>query len=598
MKNIFLTILTTFVLAAVFSPVPVFSENGPDASGKTVIGVILPFSSAFAKIADEQKNAIQIALAEAGEEVTVVYKDGQDNAAGAVKAFNELALMEHPPVAIISCASWASSALHPLAAEKGIFHIAIGSAIIARSQPGRTVRFTIDAKQEERQLAEYLSRFNRLAIFNMDNGYGNNWADIIKNHFQDKIVAAIAYDPQRKDFSPELTRIKDKNPDVLVLLSADNGARIAKQARAAGITAQLVGTRPIERPELLEEPQYTNGLVYTYPSHSFKHHLIGDYEKAYKTVPTIFGIEAYDAMTTLVRAIKEGNRSPEALFNWYAGRTYTGALGEVRFDENGDAAYPYMYKQIVDGRFQPAEFQYPMLLERTREQINGILREMDADVAQAAGKLSPVGIKGEEAKNVLQALCEKYEYAFDCATIDARGIIVSVAPEEYSYLLGMDISRQEQIVRLHARRQPVISLAIDTVEGFVGFDLEQPVFSKSGEYIGSVSILTKPDFFGTIINRKVANFPVEMWMMQKDGRMIYDINDEEIGKNLFTDALYADYPSLLQVAGKMAVTPQGSGQYRFLDKKMDKTVTKKLIWTTVALHGTEFRLALAYVETD
>ena len=217
--------------------------------------------------------------------------------------------------AIISCASWASCVLHPLAAGKGIFHIAIGSAIIERSRPGHTVRFTIDAKQEEQQLAEYLSRFNRIAIFNMDNDYGNNWADIIRNNLQDKIVTSIAYDPQDEDFSPALFRIKEKDPDVLVLLSTSNGARIAKQARAAGITAQLVGTRPIERPELLEKSPYTNGLVYTYPSHSFKHHLIKDYEKAYKTVPAIFGIEAFDAMTTLVRAISEGNGSPEALFN-------------------------------------------------------------------------------------------------------------------------------------------------------------------------------------------------------------------------------------------------------------------------------------------
>ena len=87
-------------------------------------------------------------------------------------------------------------------------------------------------------------------------------------------------------------------------------------------------------------------------------------------------------------------------------------------------------------------------------------------------------------------------------------------------------------------------------------------------------------------------------MTQKDGRMIYDINQEEIAKNLFTDPLYADYPSLLQVAMEMAATSQGSGQYQFLDKKLDNTVTKKLIWTTIGLHGTEFRLALAYVETD
>lgn len=199
-------------------------------------------------------------------------------------------------------------------------------------------------------------------------------------------------------------------------------------------------------------------------------------------------------MATLVRATNEGNGSPEALFNWYAGRTYTGALGEVRFDEKGDAAYPYMYKKIIDGRFQLAEFQFALLLEKTRQQINNIFDEMYEGVEQTAQKLSSGGITGKEAKTALQALFDKNEYAFDCATVDRQGIIVNVAPEKFSSIIGMDISHQEQIVRLHATHKPTVSHAIDTVEGFVGFDLEHPVFSKDGDFIGSVSILTEPGF--------------------------------------------------------------------------------------------------------
>ena len=104
----------------------------------------------------------------------------------------------------------------------------------------------------------------------------------------------------------------------------------------------------------------------------------------------------------------------------------------------------------------------------------------------------------------------------------------------------------------------------------MGFDFEHPVFNKDGNLIGLVSILTQPDFFGSVIAEKIHNFPVEMFVMQKDGRMIYDINEEEIGKNLFTDELYADYPSLLKIGRRMATRPQGSGRYSFFDKKDGK----------------------------
>ena len=596
MKNRVTIIFTVSILLIVFLPFTAFFSSTSEASAKKIIGVILPFSSPFEKIANEQKNAIQMAVSEVDKNVELIFKDGRSDATGAIKAFNEFILMENPPIAIISSASWASGALHSMAAEKGIFHIAIASAVFKRTEARHTVRFTLSAQMEEHQLAEYLTRFKRIAILNMDNSYGNNWADIIKNNFKNRIAASISYDPGKKDFGPELTCIKEAKPDVLVLLSAGKAANIVKQARTMGITAQFAGTRTIERPELLTEPQYSNGLVYTSPSYCFKHKITSDYEKAYGIVPTIFAIEAYDAMSTFLCAVNEGDNSPEALFNWYAGRTYTGALGEVCFDEKGDAAYPYMYKQIVDGRFQPAEFQFALLLEKTSQQIYNIFNEMLKGVEQTAQKLSSAGLTGREAKNALQALYEKNEHAFDCATVDLKGIIVNVAPAKFSSILGADISSQEQIVRMLATQKPLVSYAIDTVEGFVGFDLEYPVFSKDGDFIGSVSILTEPDFFDIIISQKVTNFPVEIWMMQKDGRIIYDVNKEEIGKNLFTDPLYAKYPSLLKVAREMALRSRGSSRYEFLDKKMDKTVMKNIIWTTILMHGTEFRLALASIK--
>jgi hypothetical protein len=144
----------------------------------------------------------------------------------------------------------------------------------------------------------------------------------------------------------------------------------------------------------------------------------------------------------------------------------------------------------------------------------------------------------------------------------------------------------------------VVSQAIDTIEGFAGFELQHPVFDKNGRFSGSVGMITKPGFFGEIITGKVANFPVEIWMMQKDGRMIYDVNKEELGKNLFTDKIYANHPSLLEIGRQMSIRPQGSGQYSFLDKTMERIAEKNLIWNTVALHGTEFRLALVHVDDD
>lgn len=597
MKHIFAFLFGIILLAPLPGLAAEQAENKSPGT-KTTIGVILPFSSGFTEIAEEQQKAIEIALKETVGDYRVVYMDGHGDVEHAVKAFEELMRLKEKPLAVISCASWAADALHPLAAGNDVFHITIGSATFNRTVKGHTVRFTLDAKKEEKQLAMYLEKFQRIAILYMDNSYGRNWVEAIQANFPQKTVVSVSYDPTGKDFTKQLSVIKEKDPDALVLLSADNAAIIARQAREAGITAQFVGTRPIQRPKLLDAAEYTNGLVYTYPSYNVKHHFLNEYERAHNSVTTIFGIEAYDAMTTLSQAISAGNRTSDDLFDWYRGRTYSGALGEVTFDDNGDATYPYVYRQIAGGGFHVPEFQFSMLLRQTSEEINHILHEMHESLEVAVDKLFVSGIKGEAATRALQQLYEANKYAFDCATVDPEGVITGAAPEEVSYILGKDISHQEQIVRLKKTHKPVVSTAIDTIEGFVGFDLEHPLFNQDGEFIGSVSILTKPDFFGSVITQKVANFPVEIWMMQKDGRIIYDVNPEEIGKNLFRDELYADYPSLIQAGRKMVLSEQGRTHYTFLDKKLESNVRKELIWSTIEIHGTEFRLALAYVKND
>ncbi len=560
-----------------------------------LIAVMLPFTSAFNKIAVEQQNAIDL-LTSKYPEYKVVYLDSKGDASGAVETFNSLLEMEVLPFALISCASWVATALHPLAADAGIFHIVIGSANFDRKIPHRTVRFTLDGKQEEKQLANYLNEFDRIAIYSMDNSYGNGWKNILEKNMTNKIIKAISYDPLKKDFQSDLKEIKKETPDALVLLSAGNAAAIARQAREIGITAQFVGTRPIERPELLEAAKFTNGLIYTYPSYNRNHPMIAQYTKSYGAPPTIFGVEAFDAFNSLVTAAQKGNHSLETLFSWYEGRTYFGALGEVHFDKMGDAHYPYMYKEISDSEFKTASFQYELLLNSAKQEIISEFKQINAVLNTTASALAKSGLAGEKADLLLNTLYEESQYAYDVVTVDTKGIITNVYPKKYQEVVGQDISSQPQIVQLHKSRKPIVSEAIQTVEGFLGIDIEVPVFDLSDKFTGSVSVLISPDFFNQVISQKVSNFPIEFWIMQKDGTIVFDDNSEEIGLNIFTSEIYAEFHSLIDLADTIVQNNNGSGEYSFLDNKLSKTIEKKVIWTTFSMYDTEFRLALAHVK--
>jgi hypothetical protein len=238
----------------------------------------------------------------------------------------------------------------------------------------------------------------------------------------------------------------------------------------------------------------------------------------------------------------------------------------------------------------------PPVLLKLQQAIQGVLDRMDEDLFAAAEKLSQTGLDSPETRAILAELCRKHPYVVECATVDQNGTIIVVEPEAYRRFEGSDISQQGHIKMLLQTQQPVLSQAFRAVEGFDAVDLEQPVFSSQGNLIGLVDMLIRPEsFLSTIIVPEVQGLPIDVWVMQTDGRILYDPDVEEIGRNLFEDPLYQPFTQLLSLGKKIAVESSGSGYYEFFGRGLIKQVKKKASWVTVGLHGTEWRLVVIHV---
>ncbi len=257
-------------------------------------------------------------------------------------------------------------------------------------------------------------------------------------------------------------------------------------------------------------------------------------------------------------------------------------------------------KQAVDlvsgAPIPPSEFELPPVLLELQGAIQMVLDRMDADLAAAAETLTVAGLNSSDTRAILNELCQRHFYVVDCCTVDLAGTMVVVEPEAYREFEGSDISGQEQIIRLRETEQPVLSLAFRAVEGFNAVDLEWPVFDSTGEIIGSVSMLIRPEsFLSTLIEPEVQGFPIDAWVMQPDGLILYDPDVEEIGRNLFEDPLYRPFTQLLSLGAKIAAEESGSGTYEFLGTGMSAPVEKNASWVTVGLHETEWRLVVTHV---
>ncbi len=319
---------------------------------KIKIGAILPLTGPFGFYGEDGRIAIDLALEEAGDKIDVIYEDSAGENPKAVAAFQKLTEVDGAKI-VISSTSWISNAVYSQAADKGILQAIIASAAFKRTRnDSRAIRLTVDVKDEAPTLVAHLKQYTRVAILYLNNDYGKGWADQLSKSLGNMVVASEAYNPGETDVSAQLTKIKAANPDVIVLTSTGkDGGLFARKTREMGMTADFVSQRPIQSPELLQETTAVEGLVYSYPAYNAEHPFVAKYKEKYNKEPSVFAVEAYDAVIALSKATEQCKTDTACIYQWFVNKEYDGALGHVTFDEQGDAHYPFVLKQVKDGKF-------------------------------------------------------------------------------------------------------------------------------------------------------------------------------------------------------------------------------------------------------
>jgi branched-chain amino acid transport system substrate-binding protein len=128
-----------------------------------------------------------------------------------------------------------------------------------------------------------------------------------------QVVAAEGYQPTDKDFRATLVRVRDANPDVLVLISYySDGAQIVRQARASGIKLPVVAASSVYSPKFMElGGDAVNGVTTNTsffpgdPSPEVQHFVRG-FEAKYHHQPDAFNAFAYDATIIAAYALRAG----------------------------------------------------------------------------------------------------------------------------------------------------------------------------------------------------------------------------------------------------------------------------------------------------
>ncbi|HSQ92816.1 MAG TPA: cache domain-containing protein [Methanoregula sp.] len=224
--------------------------------------------------------------------------------------------------------------------------------------------------------------------------------------------------------------------------------------------------------------------------------------------------------------------------------------------------------------------------------INAGLGDLRDGIYNNSRTLASSGLSGRVAEEALAENLLHHPWAISSLVISRDGMVLTAVPANYAGMVGMNLSWQPEVQKANTDRVPIVSGVFRMEEGFDGISQSVPVYSPGGEYLGYTDITYRADAFlgrqvGTIISRT----PYDVWIAQKDGRVIYDSHQEEIGTNILSDPAYSD-PALREIFIRIAGERSGSGTYSFHDENWNGTVTKTAVWVTAGTDGAEWRVVV------
>lgn len=230
----------------------------------------------------------------------------------------------------------------------------------------------------------------------------------------------------------------------------------------------------------------------------------------------------------------------------------------------------------------PAAKLASSVAREVQQRLQAIVR-----VAQTAAREAPT--RSPEPGAMRAFLAERARWVphvLHVAFLDEKGVVRAVAPG-YRFLEGTDLGAKEWVKVALSARKPMVSKAFLSLEGFPAVAVLAPVV-RSGRFVGLVSVAIRPTaLLAEWVERARGEQPYDVWVMETGGRLLYDADREEVGRNLLSDALYAPHSELVQTARTIATTSQGSARFTFAPAgELQAT------WRSAAAAGTAWRVVV------
>lgn len=350
--------------------------SAPKAAQEITLGLTAPMTGDYAEYGTVFKNAAELAVEKInakggvnGKKLKLVVGDSKADPKEAANIAQKFVSDPNVLAVIGDFTSTAALAGAPIYQKGGVVQLSPTSSHPDFTKQG-TFMFRNIATQavEGPILAEYTVndlKKKKIAIVYIK----NDWGIVAYENYMNKakalggdIVAIEPYLPEQgKDFSAIITKIKDKNPEMIYLgMMYTDAALFAQQVRKANFNVSMIGTGSLYSDELLKlggsavEGLHVTCSFYPADPRPEVQDFVKSYEAKYGKAPTMFAAQAYDSTNLIIEALKKGAADRKSLRDTLAGiKDFPGVTGKTSFDENRDVNKTLAKLVVKDGKFVP-----------------------------------------------------------------------------------------------------------------------------------------------------------------------------------------------------------------------------------------------------
>ncbi|MBI5033743.1 MAG: ABC transporter substrate-binding protein [Chloroflexi bacterium] len=336
---LFVLVVLAVVLAACATPTAAPAPSSSSASASSAaskpsgeplkIGIIAAMSGTNAVLGDWMKKGVSLAVDQKnkaggiqGRQIQVVVYDDEADPTKSVNLAQKVATEDK--VIAVWATSNSTSALAdiPIFAKYKIPQFTNGTNVdITNKGSAYIFRATPAGPSFEDTLIDFLVKqkgMKKFAIIADTSAYGKGEGDyqvdaLKRNGLQATTREAFGIDD--KDFTGQLTKILQTQPEVILLASSEVASGlIAKQARQLGFKGQFAGGAAIGTPKYIETAgaDIAEGTLFTTPwlhddANEISRKFVDAYKAAYNETPEFHGANTYDGTQLLLLAMEKAN---------------------------------------------------------------------------------------------------------------------------------------------------------------------------------------------------------------------------------------------------------------------------------------------------